>query len=104
MAPTDCCLQVDRQGNSPEQIDNNSQNLSNTLDFTTVHSVSFISNVYKQRFFQPVDFSEKNKQRTSWNQNIKQHPCNHLAMKLVTWSQISNAGENLCKCNEILAN
>ena len=38
MAPTDCCLQVDHQGNSPEQIDNNSQNLSNTLDFITVHS------------------------------------------------------------------
>ena len=69
-----------------------------------LHSVSFISKVYKQRFFQLIDFSEKNKQRTSWNQNIKQHPCNHLAMKLVTWSQISNAGENLCKCNEILAN
>ena len=60
--------------------------------------------VYKQRFFQPVDFSEKNKQRTSWNQNVKQHPCNYLAMKLVTWSQIDNAGENLCKCNEILVN
>ena len=39
----------------------------------SIHSVSFISSVYKQRFFQPVDLSEKNKQRTSWNQNGKQH-------------------------------
>ena len=30
-----------------------------------LHSVSFISNVYKQQFFQPVNFSEKNKQQTS---------------------------------------
>jgi hypothetical protein len=30
-----------------------------------LHLVSFISIVYKQRFFQPVDFSKKNKQRTS---------------------------------------
>ena len=37
-----------------------------------VHLVSFISNVYKQRFFQPVEFSEKNKQRTSWFNNVKQ--------------------------------
>ena len=28
-----------------------------------VHSVSFVINIYKQRFFQPVDFSEKNKQQ-----------------------------------------
>ena len=40
--------------------------------WNSIHSVSFISNVYKQRFFQPVDFSVKNKQQTSWCQNIKQ--------------------------------
>ena len=62
---------------------------------TGLHSVSFISNVYKQRFFQPVDFSEKNKQRTSWNQNVKQHLWNHLATKPVFLSQIGNARQNL---------
>ena len=65
------------------------------LDPFELHSVSFISNVYKQRFFQPVDFSEKNKQRTSWNQNVKQHPWNHLATKPASLSQSSNAREKL---------
>ena len=60
-----------------------------------LHLVSFISNVYKQRFFQPVDFSEKNKQRTSWNQNVKQHPWNPLATKPGFLSQTSNDRENL---------
>ena len=59
-----------------------------------IHSVSFISNVYKQRNFQPVDFSEKNKQLTSWNQNVKQHTWNHLAIKPASLSQSSNAREN----------
>ena len=36
------------------------------------YSISFISNIYKQRFFQPVDFSEKKKQQTNWNQKFKQ--------------------------------
>ena len=70
----------------------------NRVIFDTIlllHSVSFISNVYKQRFFQPVDFLEKNKQLTSWNQNVKQQPWNPLATKPAFLSQTSNATENL---------
>ena len=40
--------------------------------------VSFISNVYKQRLFQQVEFSEKNKQRASWiDKVIKQQHWAH---------------------------
>ena len=74
----------------------------------SIHLVSFISNVYKQRFLQPVDILEKNKQWTSWKQNVKQQPWNHLATKPAFLCKISNARENLSVyfdfCNEILTN
>ena len=54
--------------------DRHGNNMYEHYMLSQLHFFCFISNVYKQRFFQGVEILEKLSNSTPWNKSVKQQP------------------------------